>query len=260
MMESSSSIEFSSGVDVRIEANYFELSKCVAKEIATLAAAAIEQCGTFTLVLSGGETPIGVYDELSRLPVEWPKVKLFWSDERCVPKDDEQSNFHMVKESLLAKINIPPENIHRIQAELASSELAAQLYEDELRDFFGRRGQMQSPVFDLVILGLGREGHTASLFLTLPPSQISTSWISSVWVEKLKAFRITMTPRLINGAREAFVLVSGSKKADIVARILESNSAHEYPIQEIRLRSGKTTWFLDHDSAARLRAKKESGI
>jgi 6-phosphogluconolactonase len=242
---------------VHVEPTYVNLSEHVARAIATIASNAIRERGVFSLVLSGGQTPARVYDDLSRLAVDWTRTDLFWSDERCVEPESLQSNFHMVKLALLEKIAIKPDHVHRIKAELESVPLAARLYEDDVRAFFAHHASDRPCAFDLILLGIGEEGHTASLFPAAQPQTPSGNLIQAVWVRQLNAYRITMTVELIKNAREIFILASGPTKAEIVGRVLNEPFADTYPIQKIRPCAGQVTWFVDQDSARDLRTERK---
>lgn len=214
---------------------------------ARLAEAAPER---FSVALSGGSTPRALYERLAaaemaeRIP--WRKVHLFWGDERCVPPDHPDSNYGLTAAALLRHIPLPPENIHRIAGELPPAE-AARRYEAELRAFFG-----ETPAFDLVFLGMGEDGHTASLFPGSPALNESHRW--AVEVEHTVAppplvWRVTLTFRVLNAARRVVFLVSGAAKAAMFAQVWRGG---DFPAAQIRPQDGELLWLVDRDAAARL--------
>lgn len=223
-----------------------------AEFIADKAIEAIEARGRFTICLSGGETPYAVYELLSGLPfreqIMWKKTHVFWGDERCVPLDDQRNNSHQARSILLNKVNIPSVNIHFMPVNLRHKE-AAISYEKELNSFFGG----EPAQFDLVLLGLGTNGHTASLF---PYTNVLTEknpGIRTVYVDDEQICRITMTAPLINEARHILFLVSGQKKASILKTVLtEAQQPDKYPAQLIKPRHGDLYWFTDKDAASLL--------
>jgi 6-phosphogluconolactonase len=227
-----------------------QLEEAAAKAMAVAAAAAVRERGTCFLVLSGGETPRGVYRRLATLPwrdrIDWAHIHLLFGDERIVPPDHPLSNYGMVKTELLSRGPIPAGNVHRVKGELKPDE-AALLYENEVTGLFG--GGAAS--FDLALLGIGEDGHTASLFpgeaALLTPSRPIIS------VPGPKAWRVSMTAPLLNGAREIVFLVAGERKATIVRRILElKEPTAELPASLIRPRHGRPLWMLDREAAATL--------
>jgi 6-phosphogluconolactonase len=203
--------------------------------------------GTFFLAFSGGSTPKSWFDYLAENHAEdipWERLQIFWGDERCVPADDPESNYGMTKKHLLEKIKIPEENLHRIQGELDPAS-AAEQYEKELKDNLGDK-----PVFDLIILGMGDDGHTASIF----PHEIKL-WDSNrlcvvathpISVQK----RVSFTGRVINNATAVTFLVTGEKKSERVREIIneEPNSVY-YPASHVKPEKGTLHWFFDHEAA-----------
>jgi 6-phosphogluconolactonase len=230
-----------------------ELAQRAAEQFVALTEAAIARSGRFAVALSGGSTPRAAYALLAsaKFSVEWSRVHLFWGDERCVPPDHPESNFRMVEEALLAKIRIPPENIHRMPGE-KEPEAAAEAYEAELRKFFAvERGGR--PRFDLIFLGLGDDGHTASLFPGVAALDEADRWIAAVYVEKFRSYRLTLTLPVLNAAAQMTFLVSGGSKAKIVGQILSSDSSSsDYPAAKVRPSDGRLTWMLDPDAAKEL--------
>lgn len=209
--------------------------------------------GRATMAISGGSTPRLLFEWLSGVSFDWARVHLFWVDERAVPPGDPHSNFTLADTHWLALSNFPKENIHRIPAELPVSD-AAQRYTDEITGYFGqtqpgaRQGAL--PVFDIIQQGMGADGHTASLFpgeaLILDRSGIA----AAVYVEKLKAARITLLPGVLAAARNTFMLVCGEDKRDALEAVLDGpENLLEYPAQLTRHHAGNVVWFLDKAAA-----------
>ncbi len=229
------------------------LIHAAAGQISLQLVSSAKSTGGATIALSGGDTPRGVYALLGSEPlrsrIPWEKVHLFWGDERCVPPSDPESNFRMVNEALLQRVTIPPQNVHRVKTE-NDPAAAAQAYEEELRQTFGlKAGTM--PVFDVVMLGLGDDGHTASLFPGTPALDDRRKLVTDVYVERLQAHRVTLTFQVLNSAHHVFVLVSGTGKARILAEVLRGNPA-SYPAQRIQPVAGELRWLVDCDAASQL--------
>jgi 6-phosphogluconolactonase len=228
--------------------------------IMELAAEAIAARGRFTLALSGGNTPRPVYARLAtagyRDRIDWSKVLIFFGDERCVPPDDPQSNYRMVRTALLDQAPIPPGNIHRIRGEELPENAAAD-YADVLQRTFGGDAVTGGPPpegFDLILLGIGDNGHTASLFPGLAAVTETARWVMAPYVEVVGMWRVTMTPVIINAARKVAFLVSGAKKAEMLRKILEGPyQPVVLPSQIVKPMSGELHWLLDQPAAARLR-------
>jgi 6-phosphogluconolactonase len=226
------------------------LQRAGADEIIRCAKESIHNKGSFSIALSGGSTPAGMYAMLAEENLPWDKIQIFFGDERHVPPGDPQSNYGMAYKSLLSKISIPPENVHRVHAEL-DAETAAQQYEDELRSFFH-----QSPRFDLILLGMGSEGHTASLFPGSAALKETQRWVAANWIEKLNTWRITFTFPVLNNAAEVLFVVAGHDKAEALKQVLEGDPSDEYPAQRVRPSDGRLLWFVEAD-AARLLGKNK---
>jgi 6-phosphogluconolactonase len=219
-----------------------------------LASAAIRQKGSFSAVLSGGATPQGLYRHLAersvQSPFDWKKVNLFFGDERVVPADHPDSNFRMIQEILLSKIDLPPTHIHRIHTEGENPEEAAIAYEKRLRAFFEIQGA-GFPRFDLVILGVGNDGHTASLFPGSKELNEKKKWVVAPFVEKLKAYRISLTFPVLNHAAHILVLATGKEKREILNAVLNSFAkTPEFPIQRIRPAEGFLTLMIDQEAVS----------
>lgn len=216
--------------------------------------ASLQTQDVFTFALAGGSTPRGLYALLANQPfakseIPWGRVHFFWGDERHVAPDHSDSNYQMAQATLLSQIDLPPANIHRVQGEDPDAPGTAAMYEQELLRFFKpRAGQL--PRFDLILLGLGTDGHTASLFAATAALQHSKRLVVANWVPKLHAYRITMTVPLINNARLVIFLVSGGEKAEILHRVLQGGRQTDpLPAQLIRPTSGRLLWIVDRDAA-----------
>jgi 6-phosphogluconolactonase len=238
---------------VRIFASPDELFHGAAEELTRVGGQAITRRGRLCLALSGGSTPRGLHQELVRSfrsSLAWEQVFFFWSDERHVPPTDADSNYRMADETLLSKLAVPADHVCRIPAELADAQRAAANYEESLRAFF-RPAADGFPRFDFVVLGVGGDGHTASLFPGTAALKEQKRWVVANWVEKLHTFRITFTYPLLNHAARVMFLVSGVEKADIVRKALKEPAA-DLPCQRVRPHDGGLEWFLDKGAAMKL--------
>lgn len=237
-----------------------ELVRGAADYVAGLAAEAIARDGRFTLALSGGSTPRPIYSRLASAAyaqrIDWSKVHIFFGDERCVPPDDAQSNYRMAREALLDHVPLAPANVHRIRGE-DDPELAAAEYARELQAVFGGNAERGGPPprgFDLILLGMGDNGHTASLFPGLAGVTETVRWMMAQYVEVAHMWRVTMTPVVINAARNVAFLVSGADKAEMMARIVEGpDQPIVLPCQAIKPAAGELRWLCDKGAAAKLR-------
>lgn len=246
-----------SEVDVRRLTTPQDLFQAAADEVLRAAGEAISQRGRFTIALSGGSTPRSMFTLIaanasSALP--WSQVFFFWGDERHVPPEDAESNFHMAQETLLSKLPIPPANIFRIRSENPDASKAAEEYEKTLREFFAVN-PVGFPRFDLILLGMGPDGHTASLFPGTKALHEKSRLVVANWVEKLNTSRITLTLPVLNAARCVAFLVSGGDKAPALREVLESNApAEKYPSKLVRPEDGKLIWFVDRAASSELSA------
>ncbi|MFY9823488.1 MAG: 6-phosphogluconolactonase [Thermoanaerobaculia bacterium] len=238
--------------EIRVFDTIPELMRAAADEVVRDAAKAVRERGRFAWALSGGSTPRDLYSLLAsplyrdRLP--WSAIHVFWGDERHVPPDHPDSNFRMAREAMLDAVPLPPQNIHRIRAEEPDAAVAAKAYEAELRDFF-HLAQDRWPRFDLILLGLGKDAHTASLFPCGEFIHESERLVVAPWVEAQNTFRITLTPPVLNAARLATFLVSGDDKAEPLHAVLEgARDPERYPAQIV---DGNRLWLVDQ-AAARL--------
>ena len=216
----------------------------------------IAERGRFTLALSGGSTPCPIYARLAsanyRNRIEWSKVHVFFGDERCVPPEDSRSNFHMAREALLDHVPLLPDHVHRIQGEIDPAQ-AALSYEQELQQLFRTSA---FPAFDLICLGLGDNGHTASLFPGTASLREKERWIVPQYVEVMTSWRITFTAALINAARHVAFLAEGAGKADVLCRVLDGPYQPDVlPAQLIQPVNGQLHWLVDTAAAAKLRLK-----
>ena len=215
---------------------------------------AIEQRGVFHVALTGGATPQPLYRLLSspqmREKIDWSCVHIYIGDERYVAHDHPDSNFGMAKECLLNHVAIPDENLFPIPTHYEHASQAAEEYAEQLHSIIPTEGG-QVPIFDLIMLGMGNDGHTASLFPTTDILQEDSKTVAAVYVDKLDSWRVSMTYPTLNQARQLMVLVSGDSKAAIVAHVLQQGSAQIYPIQNV-LPVGEMHWFIDQAAASKL--------
>jgi 6-phosphogluconolactonase len=239
------------------------LMQAAAERLVARAAASIGTSGRFTLALAGGSTPKALY-ELLLTPshahrIDWPRVHVFWGDERCVPPDHPASNYRMAREALLDHVPIPASNVHRIHGEDPPAAAAA-AYEGDLRRVFstpaGPPRDAPGARFDLVLLGMGDNGHTASLFPGLTGVRETERWVVAEYVSEVSMWRVTLTPPVINAAADVVFLVSGSGKAPMLHRVLEGPREPDVlPAQAIAPRAG-ATWLVDVAAAADLRGPR----
>jgi len=234
------------------------LTLAAARRIALLANSAVEDHGVFAVALSGGSTPKALYslmatDEAIRSKMPWPEVHFFFGDERHVAPEHVESNFRMANEAMFRVLARNDLQIHRILGELTSASEAAEQYEADLKEFFELRGLITDglPRFDLILLGMGPDGHTASLFPNSSGLLETTRWVVANWVEKFKTDRITLTFPVLNSAAEVIVLVSGPEKAPLLTKVLDPATGETiYPVQGVIPRDGIKRWMLDAPAAA----------
>lgn len=237
------------------------LAQAAAEHTVRAAAAAMRQSGRFVVALSGGSTPRSLYALLASEPyarrVDWSRVHVCWSDERCVSPADPASNYRLAREALLEHVPLPEGNIHRILGE-DEPDAAAAAYERELRSLLGTPGGKPEPTpgarFDLVLLGMGADGHTASLFPGSTAARESERWVAAEQVAATPAWRVTLTPVVINAAAEVTFLVSGREKAAMLRRVLEDPCCpDELPAQAVAPSDGQLRWLVDAAAAADIR-------
>lgn len=229
------------------------VSQAAADQFIAASSESIEERGEFTVALSGGSTPGSAYQRLAGADlaplINWRKVHLFWGDERAVPPNHPESNYRLARDSFLDKVPIPHANIHRIKTEL-DPDLAAADYAEELQEVFGEKGP---PRFDMILLGMGDDGHTASLFPGTGALSEARRWVVANYVEVLKSWRITLTPRVFNAARRIVFLVTGAKKAERLKQVLQGERDPEsLPAQLVDPRDGQLIWLVDKAAAAKL--------
>ena len=231
-----------------------------AQRLARLGQDAVAQRGVFTVALSGGSTPRRLYrllanDPALRSAIPWSHAHFFFGDERPVPPDHADSNYRLANENLFRHLDPGLLRVHRVPAELPDAREAATRYEADLRQFFQTldRAAARFPRFDLIFLGMGSDGHTASLFPGSPALQETNRWILANWIEKLQTHRITMTLPVLNAATEVMLLVAGADKAAMVAEVLERTAGlTQYPVQMVRPLDGRKRWLLDQAAASQL--------
>jgi 6-phosphogluconolactonase len=231
-----------------------ELCHAAAELFVQLSKGAVAAGGPFSVALSGGSTPRRVYQLLAsneyRDRIDWSSTHVFFGDERCVSANDPASNFRMAYETMISKLPIPTENVHPINGE-GEVDANARAYEQNLRTFFQ---SLDWPRFDLIFLGLGDDGHTASLFPGTAALKEQSAWVVPNWVEKLRSFRITLTAPAINHAVEIVFLVTGKEKARALdAVLIGPKDPNRYPAQLIQPVDGSLDWLVDKAAAARLR-------
>ena len=229
------------------------LSRDVAERLLALAMSAIALRGTFTIALAGGSTPKRLYTLLAANyadALDWSKVQFFFGDERSVPPDHADSNYRMANEAMLTKLAMPTANVHRMRGEAEDIAMAAAEYEEDVRQTFGSKG---IPVFDLILAGMGPDGHTLSLFPHTAALNVTDKLVTANHVDKLNTNRITFTYSLANNAANYFFLVGGADKADSLREVLEgAPNRAEYPSQGIAPTNGDLIWFVDTTAAAKL--------
>ncbi len=234
------------------------LARAAAVDLLRLAQQSVAERGVFTLALAGGSTPKKLYSLLATDPAfrdfPWTQTQLYFGDERHVPPDHPDSNYHMTHETLLASGRVPADNVHRIHAELPAAAEAATRYETEMHSFFTADKCLDGfPRFDAILLGMGPDGHTASLFPGSHGLENKEHWVISNWVEKFKTDRITFTFPVLNAARNVFLLVAGPDKTDMLHEVLVAQrDAAVYPVQRVQPIDGAKLWLLDSAAAARL--------
>lgn len=230
---------------IEIFATPQELARRAAEYFVARSAEAVARKGFFTVALSGGSTPKALYQLLAesfQTQVPWSRTHFFWSDERHVPPDHPDSNYRMTNEAMLSHVPVPEGNVHRIHGENPDAAEAAREYEQTVQQL------------DLILLGLGPDGHTASIF---PGSEVlheTARLVAAPWVEKLNTYRITMTLPLLNSGASVLFLVSGAEKAEIVKEVIEG--PRKYPAQFVQPANGQLLWMLDEDAASFLAADK----
>ena len=213
---------------------------------------------THSIALSGGSTPRRLFSRLAAEPyrsqIDWSSVRIFWGDEREVPPDHADSNFRMAKEHLLDCVPILPHHVFRMEGERPAQEAAAR-YESVLQRAFSEEKAGRFPCFDLILLGMGPDGHTASLFPETSVLFEKEQWVAAPWVEKFQTHRITLTPPVINAAKQVLFVVGGSDKDEAIEAVLEGAfQPNRYPAQIVNPVQGDVVWLLDRQAASRLKS------
>jgi 6-phosphogluconolactonase len=236
------------------------LARAVADQFADLASRSVAARGRFLVALAGGSTPLEAYRLLASpglaSQVDWSRVHLLWGDERCVSPDHPDSNYRMAREALLDRVPVQEGSVHRIRCEL-EPEVAAAEYERELRALAAGPGRPSAGDggavlrLDLVLLGMGEDGHTASLFPGTPAVEERERWVVAQHVPAVGAWRVTLTPVILNAAGTVTIVVSGSGKAGRLHRALTSPpQPRTLPVQAIQPKSGRLRWMVDAGAAA----------
>ncbi len=244
--------------ELRVYGDAEQLAQAAAELFVTLAAESIKARGRFRVALSGGSTPRRVYqllasDEFKRR-VDWDRVDLFWGDERYVGADDRESNYRMTAEALLLHVPVPPANVHRVPTGISPPTTAASKYEEDIRQTFHDPSSV--PQFDLIYLGLGTNGHTASLFPQSPALREQSRLVIADFVGEVNMWRITMTPPLLNRGRTVAFLVEGNQKAEVLGDVLLGTPDPERLPAQLIAPEGKLLWMAD-EAAARLSSRAE---
>ncbi len=233
-----------------------EFNHAVADWIVDCIAETLKTQERFTWVLSGGNTPKVLYELLAATPyrekIEWGKLHIFWGDERDVPFNDSRNNAKMAYDTLLNHVPIPPYHIHVMQTENISAEKSAEQYQKVLQEYFPTTDP-QLPTFDLVLLGMGDDGHVLSLFPGTSVVHEEKAWATYLWLESQKMYRITLTKTVVNKSRQIAFLTTGATKAQALKEVLHGHYNPDlYPSQEIKPENGELHWFLDEAAAAQL--------
>ncbi len=257
-MESGRIVERTS--DLLVVADQAALAQEAAKWVVAIADEAVARCGRFTVALAGGSTPKHLYSLLAtesyRTRLPWRETHVFWGDERAVPPEHPDSNFGMARATLLSRIPILANQVHRMQAEQVDLNAAAGEYEADIARAFAVRPPDEPPAFDLILLGLGTDGHTASLFPYSEALQETKRWVAPNYIPALKANRLTLTAPILNRTALILFLVSGVEKAAALQAVLEGPPDPErFPAQLIRPVAGRLVWLVDQAAAGRLAGK-----
>ena len=229
----------------RVMADQASLIDVATEQFIVVARSAIAKRGVFYVALAGGSTPKGLYKKLASKPyadqIDWARVHLFFGDERCVPADHDDSNFKMASEAMITHLPIPSDNVHRMPTEIGEAEDVASAYANTLREVMGDQP------FDLVLLGLGPDGHIASLFPETDALKVTDTLTTHLYVEKFSSWRVTLTYPVINAARQVIVFIAGEAKAAIVEDIT-TNAVQGLPVQGLAP-TGDYYWYMDAAAA-----------
>ena len=239
--------------EIKVSTDAQHLFRDAATEFARIAVKAVRQNGRFTVALSGGSTPRNLYSLLAtdfRSAVPWGQTLFFWSDERHVPPDNPESNYLMAYDAMLSKVPVPSQNIYRVLAENPDASAAAEAYQHTLTEVFSLTAD-QCPRFDLILLGMGPDGHVASLFPDSAGLHETKKLVIANWVEKFKTHRITFTFPVLNDAACILFLAFGTDKAVMLKDVLEGQAKPPYPAQLVNPK-GRLLWMIDRPAAADL--------
>ena len=239
-------------MEERVFSNTDVMNRAIFDHMMRILRESVEHRGRFAIALSGGRTPARLYSLWGQShaaksgQTPWDKVHLFWGDERYVPKDDPLSNYRMTRETLIDDVPIPAANVHAMRTELPTPEEAAKAYEEELRKFFGDG----PPAFDLQLLGLGIEGHTASIFPASPALTETNRWVMAVEAPANPPHRITVTMPVLDASRNTFFLVTGADKREIIKAIREEPdpATSKYPAARVQP-ANAPIWYMDDRAA-----------
>ena len=244
-----------SSAEIRTLTTPQDLFEAAAEVVVQAADEGVAKSGRFTIALSGGSTPKSLYNLLAtnaRASLPWDRMFFFWGDERHVPPTDPESNYRMANEAMLSKIPVAAENVFRVASENPDADAAAAAYEETLRKFFAL-SPGEFPHFDLILLGMGPDGHTASLFPGTAALQEKSRLVMANWVEKFKTNRITLTLPTLNAARRVAFLVSGTGKEEALRAVLKGDaSGEQHPAKLVHPKDGKLIWLLDRAAASAL--------
>jgi len=243
---------------VKIFNTKIELDQSLALHILEVISRSLKESARCCIALSGGETPKNVYHQMATVEsarsIDWSRVHVFFCDERAVPPHDPASNYGMIDREWLSHISIPQGNVHRIQGELEPT-IAAEVYDREMRKYFG----FDPVVFDLILLGVGEDGHTASVFPESDALLEKKALVRSTFSEQMKTWRVTMTVPVMNSAREILFLATGKQKAAMIKNVLDAKLPDpNIPASFIRPSGGTLSWMIDQDAGALV--KEDSSI
>jgi 6-phosphogluconolactonase len=243
-------------LDIRVEESPPALAADATETFVRLAQRAVASNGLFRVALSGGSTPRLLYGLLAsdtfRQEVPWEHIRFFFGDERWVPRTSKESNYRLANDELFKKVSVDPANVFPMPTEGLSPDEAAAQYEDTLRAQFNLK-ENEVPSFDLIFLGMGDDGHTASIFPGTSAVHEREKLVVAPYVEKLAAHRITLTPPVLQAAEEVVFLVIGESKAPALKQVLEGLlNIDEYPAQLLRQAQGRVTWYVDRSAASQL--------
>ena len=248
--------------NLRVFRSLEELSQAAAVRFCELACNSVAEKRTFSAALSGGSTPRRLYELLASpvFSIPWESIHLFQVDERCLPPEHPESNYRMLYEVLLSHAPIPEANFHRMAAELEDREGASRQYAAEINRVL-QPGQDEILRLDLVLLGMGRDGHTASLFPGTAALRERAAWVRPNFVEKIRAYRLTLTLPVLNAAARILFLVAGADKAETLRQVLEGpRRPEELPVQYVQPASGQVEWYVDENAARLLKSAMRSEL